>query len=109
MVLLIYIPICFIWALVIREKDDFENTILAFLSSILGTPIFGKRLYYEFNGYEIDKIRKERELLARLEKERKESEALRFKLKMKSESDFLKSLSGKDIPPARKKNKNIVL
>jgi hypothetical protein len=103
MILSFYILICFIWALVIREKDDFEQTFQAFFATIFVTPVFGKRFYYWFAEHEIDKIRKEKECIARLEKERKYSEALRTKVTIEQENDFLKNMSKKEFPPARKK------
>jgi len=46
MLLLLYIVICIIYGLFIRAENDFGNTIIAVFSSIIVTPLFGKKLYY---------------------------------------------------------------
>jgi predicted enzyme involved in methoxymalonyl-ACP biosynthesis len=105
MIALPYILICFIWALAIRVKDDFEQTSIAFMMTVLVSPVFGKRLYYWFEEYDIDIIRKEKERIARLKEEIQAYDEYLKIMNMEAESNFLKSLSKKSVPPIRKKNR----
>jgi hypothetical protein len=59
--ILVYILICFIAALFIREKKDFEHTLAACLACFAATPLFGKKLYGFFMDYELRKIREEKD------------------------------------------------
>jgi len=58
---LFYCILCFIWALFIRKKNDFEQLFFAFFSTMIVTPIFGNRLYKWIAEYDIKKIKAEKE------------------------------------------------
>jgi hypothetical protein len=93
----IYAVFCFFWALIIREKNDFEQTFFAFFSTLIVTPLFGKRLYYWTASYEIDKIRKEKAWKELLEKHKKarESDPKKSNWDTPANDDFYRKMAKK--------------
>ena len=103
MLAFIYIVICYIWALCIREKKNFEHLFGAFMCTLIVTPIFGRRLYHWQNEYIIDKAREEKEHKKRLDEDKKKIDEYKRRRLMEHESDNIKNWSKKKFSESRKK------